>query len=310
MTSDECKCEDKIETTLNHYDFDYHSVDIEDGYIHYIDEGEGPVILMTHGNPTWSYLYRNIINILKENYRIIAIDHLGMGLSEKPVDADYSLISQSRRLGEFIDKLQLNDINLMIQDWGGPIGLLWATKNKEKISSLVIQNTLAFPVNILEEAETSKVLRQCVLQTMRLPLLGELCFCTSNYIIRLIMKLCMHKPSSKKRDVIDDYLSPYKDYNSRKAILRLARELPMTPMHKNWSLLNNLSQSIRGWDVPSLIIWGMRDPIIGFDFAKKFKSLLPNVLKTVKLEDASHFLQEDCPNEIAEAVAEFLPLIK
>jgi len=303
-------CEEKIGKTLNDYSYKYHQVDLDEGYIHYIDEGEGPVILMVHGNPTWSYLYRNVINKLKNNYRVIAIDHLGMGLSEKPVGADYSLVSQSRRLGEFVDKLQLDDVNLMVQDWGGPIGLLWATKNKNKIKSLIIQNTLAFPINLLEEEDKSKVIKQIGLLVLRFPVVGELLFCNTNFIIRSVMKSCMHKPSSKRKEVIDGYVYPYQDYNSKKACLRLVRELPMTPMHKNWQLLTELSESIKGWDVPSLIVWGMRDPIIGFDFAKKFQSLLPNVLKTVKLEEASHFLQEDCPEEIAEAITNFLPLVR
>ncbi|MBW1990306.1 MAG: alpha/beta fold hydrolase, partial [Deltaproteobacteria bacterium] len=112
--------------------------------MNYVDEGQGPLLLMLHGNPTWSYLYRHMIAQLSDDFRCVAPDLIGYGLSDKPADADYSMEAHARRLGLFIDKLDLSDITLVCQDWGGVIGLAHASANKERFSGLVPMNTAGF----------------------------------------------------------------------------------------------------------------------------------------------------------------------
>lgn len=114
--------------------------------LHYIDEGEGEPIVMVHGNPTWSFLYRKFIKELSHTHRCIAPDHLGFGLSDKPSGWSYKPADHAANLAALLDKLDLIDITLIVQDWGGPTGLSYALKNPERVKRLVIMNTWFWPV--------------------------------------------------------------------------------------------------------------------------------------------------------------------
>ena len=292
---------------LPDYNFQSHFVTLPEGNIHYVDEGSGPIILMLHGNPTWSYLYRHLINSLKGNYRCIALDHLGMGLSDKPADVDYSVAAHIRRLTDFIEALDLDAVTLVVQDWGGPIGLNWAANHKEKVKRLVILNTVAFPVENSQFSLSPKnVLAAGALASLKAPLLGELLVQGLNGFVRLGIPFGTAKKESRTTKKFRGYAYPYPSYQSRKAILQFPREIPLTKSHKNWQLLANLESNLSGWQIPSLIIWGMQDAVMNFSFAEKFASMLPNTKKVVKLENAGHFLQEDCPEEITEEIESFM----
>ena len=127
------------------YPFQSHYFNLEDSQrLHYLDEGSGDVILMLHGNPTWSYYYRHLIKTLSKNYRVIAPDHIGCGLSSKPQDYNYNLSNHIHNVEKLIEKLGIKKFSLVVHDWGGAIGLGLATKYPSRLQKLIILNTAAF----------------------------------------------------------------------------------------------------------------------------------------------------------------------
>jgi haloalkane dehalogenase len=127
------------------YPFDDHYVDVDGATIHYVDEGNGPPLLLLHGNPTWSFLYRDVIKGVSDRYRCIAPDHAGFGLSRAPAGYGFTPEEHARVLERFVEQLDLNDVTMMVQDWGGPIGFAAATRHPDRFSAFVIGNTWAWP---------------------------------------------------------------------------------------------------------------------------------------------------------------------
>lgn len=297
---------------LADYPFESHFLSLPEGNIHYVDEGSGPVLLMLHGNPTWSFLYRHQIKNLRRNFRCIALDHLGMGLSDKSSQANYSIAAHSLRLGQFVEALNLKNITLLVHDWGGPIGLDWAAQNKDLVSRLVILNTIAFPPNRIYFKSQPIVKRITQLYTAafigscKVPYMGEFHVQGLNSFIRgTLMSGVLHKKHFTKEDE-QGYLYPYLSYKNRSMVLRFPRELPLTPLHHNWQLFREIETNLAGWQVPSLILWGMKDPLFPFACAETFAKLLPNTKKLVRYENASHFPQEDEADEISMEIESFI----
>ncbi|GHO50658.1 alpha/beta fold hydrolase [Ktedonospora formicarum] len=138
-----------FEVDPSEYPFTDHWMPYRDGYIHYIDEGQGPTILLLHGNPTWSYLYRNIIKELRSNCRLIALDYPGFGMSKAPSHYGFTPQEQSDTVQVFIRRLNLKDVVLVVQDWGGPIGVNYAVQHRENLRGIVVMNTWAWPTTLL-----------------------------------------------------------------------------------------------------------------------------------------------------------------
>lgn len=289
---------------LDNYDFDSHYVNIAEGRIHYVDEGSGPTLLMVHGNPTWSYLYRHMIHGLKDKFRCVAIDQLGFGLSDKPADADYSVRAHNRRLGEIIEQIGLEKFTPVVQDWGGPITLRWAVDHKDRIERLVILNTIGF-VPKREDLNLTKIWALGLLGSLKTPLLGELLIRGLHLFVRRGVPGAIYNKRSKTRERLKGYLLPHPDYASRAGILKFPREIPVSPFHHNIAYLREIEAGLEGWDVPTQIIWGMKDPAFNIGLARHFERLLPNHAPTVEIPNASHFLQEDTPEPIVEAIRTF-----
>ncbi|MCW5830533.1 MAG: alpha/beta fold hydrolase [Deltaproteobacteria bacterium] len=290
------------------YGFESHYVEIDGHRIHYVDEGQGEVLLMVHGNPTWSYLYRHFISGLKDSYRCIALDHLGFGYSGKPKWADYSMRAHIMRLDSFISKLGLKDITLVVQDWGGIIGLSWAARHKELVKRLVVMNTAAFlPRQPLELLRMKPVPWGFpLLWSLKIPVLGELFVQGLNGFARFMVPLGTSHRERLTPEVMAGYLDPYPTWKSRKAHLESVRQIPILPSHPTWQLLQETGQEISGWEVPAQIIWGMKDPVFVPWFLEEFERRLPNHAPTLKIGDASHFLQDDTPGIIVARIREFL----
>ncbi len=291
---------------LPDYDFESRYVQLKDGRMHYVDEGTGPVLLLLHGNPTWSFLYRHLIHGLKDRFRCIAPDHLGFGLSDKPKGADYSVSAHVRRLGEFVEKLGAPKLTPVVQDWGGPIGLSWAVRHKEQIERLVVMNTIGFVPDrkyLKFSAATAGALS--LLALLHTPGAGEVLIQGLNAFVRFGVPGGIYNKDRKTREVLKGYLYPFPNWASRAGVLKFPREIPFGPAHPNRGLLADLEEGLRGWSVPALIVWGTKDPAFPRGLAKKFADLLPNHRGPVWIEDASHFLQEDRPEPIVHAVREF-----
>jgi len=289
--------------------FNLKTVEIDGDFMNYVDEGKGEVLLMLHGNPTWSYLYRHFIKEFRKDYRCIAIDHLGYGLSDKPPNADYSIEAHIRRLGKVIDKLGLKDITLICQDWGGIIGLSYAARNKEKFKRLIPMNTTGFlPEKLGEFIKCAKgAWAFPYLWTFKIPVFGKKMGMDWNIFLKVAMRFGVY---NSKRQIHKKawlgYLYPFQRVVDRIAILKSVRQIPILPRGPIWRLLRGTGDLLRGWDIKTQIIWGIKDKVFVPWFVDKMEELLPNHVDTLRIPTASHFLQDDEPEIIIDQIKKFL----
>ncbi len=287
------------------YPFESRFVMIDGQRLHYIDEGSGETILFLHGNPTWSYLYRHQIADLRRDHRCVALDLLGYGFSDKPRRGDYSMRAHIMRLGLFIDRLELDDLTLVGQDWGGIIGLGWAVRHKPRVKRLVIMNTTGFAPQRLRDLRPPP-LGLLLLYTLKIPGLGELLVQGLNGFARFLLPLGIHHRERLTPEEMRGYLEPYPSWRSRRAHLESARQIPLLPGHPTRRLLQEIGWELDGWQVPTQLIWGMRDPVFVPWFLEEFERRLPNHARSVRIDDASHFLQDDAPEKVTQAIRSFV----
>ena len=273
----------------------YH--DTASGRMAYIDEGEGEPVVMLHGNPTWSYLYRNFIPPISEKYRAIAPDHIGFGRSDKPL--------KTLRLSDHIENftglaraLDLRDMTLVMQDWGGPIGLGFATRHPERIKRLVVMNTWAF--RIAKGTPLHPLLEQ-----FRIPGLGEALVQGLNLFVEGFLPAGIHQ-KEKLDDLMHAYRAPFPDFNSRVAVLAFPRDIPVGDDHPSTATMGEIEDNLDKLPVPVLIIWGMNDLAIPPQLIKaRWLKHFPDA-EVHHLDNASHFLQEDEPETIVRLMIDFL----
>ena len=269
------------------YPFESRWFDGRSGRIHYIDEGQGPPIVFFHGNPTWSFLYRNVITALRGQFRCIAMDYLGFGLSEHPDDCGYTVEEQAAAVGELIDHLELNDFITMGQDWGGPISMAVAAVCAERVRGVVLGNTWFWPSDGWRLKLFSIVMGTWPLQYLVLHrnlFVEFLRFATSEKLAETVMQHYRGvQPTPAARRGIAEF--PKQIRAARPLLERLAREVPSRLGTK-----------------PALFVWGMKDPAFPLGAAlDRLNDAFPdNVL--VRLPQANHFIQEDAPEAIAEAI--------
>lgn len=296
---------------LPDYDFESRYVEIEGYRMHYVDEGKGETIMMLHGNPAWSFLYRHLINGLKGAYRCVALDHLGYGLSEKPKRVSYTMRAHIRRLERFVEKVGLKDITMVGQDWGGIIGLGWANKNKNLVKRLVVMNTAGFVPRFGNMKEQRVPPGMPRLLTFKIPFYGEYMIKKQNWFVEKFIPSHIHNRAERINDeVMRGYRLPFPDYDSRLAILSSVRQIPTYPWHPTWKLLKETGKGLEGWNIPTQVIWGMKDPIFREWFIHRFEEMFPNHRETVRIENAGHFLQDDTPEPIIETINSFIKATK
>ncbi len=293
---------------LPDYPFTSRFADVCGHRMHYVDEGQGETVLLLHGNPTWSYLYRHVITGLSDRYRCIAPDHLGFGYSDKPADADYSMRAHVMRLEAFVQTMGLRDITLVVQDWGGVIGLSWAVRHKSLVKRLVVLNTAGFVAETPRELAALRPLPWGfpMLWSLRIPIFGELFVQGLAGFVRYLVPLGITHRERLTREVMNGYLAPYPTWGSRRAQLAAVRQVPMRPKDSAWQLLRETGAELDGWTVPTQLVWGMRDPVFVPWFLEQFEKRLPNHAPTVRIEDANHFLQDDRPDLIIAAIRSFM----
>ena len=273
---------------------------------HYVDIGEGEVIICLHGEPTWGYLYRNMITPLAETNRVIVTDHMGFGKSETPLDREYTLKSHTENLSALIDELSLDQITFVMQDWGGPIGTAFTVRHPEKVKRLVYMNTVAgygvvsesvTPINQspwfkwigegLESGRTEQVLRN------------------AGSTVLSIMKIIGFQNSSVIDDTwIDAYSSPFPSYESSIG----AYEFPIDAYLGR--IVDYVLEGAEGVpnlkSKPAILLEGLEDRAIPPDRAiEGFRSLWPDE-KIIELEGVGHFCQEDAPDLLVSYIQEFL----
>ena len=264
--------------------------------IHYLDEGEGEPIVFLHGNPTWSFYFRKLIKSLRSQYRCIAIDHLGCGLSEKNWKGNYRLEDRVALVEELLESLDVDKCHLVVHDWGGAIGIAYAVRNPDKIASVVVTNTAAFPSDWI-----SWRINLC-----RLPMIGRFI----NYRLNGFLRAAMHMASVKplKKQIRTGYMLPYKKPRDRESIDQFVKDIPMNPNHPSYAYLKETEEKLGELDDSQiLLLWGMQDFCFTPYFLKRWRETFPKA-KAIEFKEAGHFLFEDNPQESLTAIREFLPL--
>ncbi|MGH3522646.1 MAG: haloalkane dehalogenase [Mycobacterium sp.] len=270
------------------YPFGSRWFDSTRGRMHYIDEGSGQPMLLCHGNPTWSFLYRDVVIALRDRFRCIAPDYLGFGLSARPTGFGYTAEEHASVVGELVDHLGLDDYLTMGQDWGGPISMAVGVRRADRIRGVILGNTWFWPADTLPMKAFSRVMSSPPMQYAILQ--------RNFFVERLIPAGTEHRPSTA---VTAHYRAvqpsaaarvgvaelPKQILAARPLLTRLAREVPATLGTK-----------------PALLIWGMKDA------AFRPGSMIPRMRAAfsdhvvVELPTAKHFIQEDAPGPIAEAI--------
>ncbi len=272
------------------YPFQSRWFDSSRGRLHYIDEGEGPPLLLCHGNPTWSFLYRDIVVVLRDRFRCIAPDYLGFGLSDRPSGFGYKVDEHARVIGEFVDHLGLDGYLTMGQDWGGPISMAVNVDRADRVRGIVLGNTWFWPADTLTTKIFSVVMGSPPMQYAILH--------RNFFVERLIPAGTQHRPSAT---VMEHYRAVQPSPEARKGVAEMPKQiLAARP------LLARLAEEVPAklGTKPALLVWGMKD----FAFRPgptipRMRAAFPdNVL--VELPDAKHFIQEDAPESIAAAIVE------
>lgn len=274
------------------YPFENNYLRLEAGNMHYVDEGKGETVLFVHGTPTWSFLYRDFIRDLSKGYRCIAIDHLGFGLSEKPDSVQYTPEWHSKNLIEFINKLNLRNITLVVHDFGGPIGLSAGIKNAERIKQVVLFNSWLWGTkNNPEVQKINKVVQGE---------LGKFLYLNMNFSAKVLLKKGFSNKKNLPKEVHKHYTKPFSNKKSRVSLLNLAKSLVSSSdwYQEQWEHLYKLDQK------PWLIIWGIQDDFISPEYLKKWIVRLPNA--ETKEVGCGHFVQEEETIESLKTIRSFM----
>lgn len=261
--------------------------------VHFVDQGEGPAVVLQHGNPTWSFLWRKVIRLLaEEKVRVVAPDLVGLGLSSKPRDMGlHSLRFHALNLSMLVRALDLQDITIVGQDWGGPIVGLMAAYDPARVAGAVLANTGL-------SAPTEKRPLSMFHLLSHLPLVSSLLFRGFNFPVPVLHRV-QGNPASIGRLERRAYAWPLKKVRDRTAPLALARMVPTGPDHPTSPYLRKVRSWGEAFRGPVRLVWGLKDPILGRAL-NNTRSLFPGA--EVTETQAGHFLQEEVPEALAEAI--------
>lgn len=273
------------------FPFQSRYVEVDGNRIHYIDEGSGPVLLCLHGNPTWSFVYRDIVRALTPYRRCIALDYPGFGLSTARPDYDFRPRSHRDVVSAFVDTLGLDEMTLFVQDWGGPIGLGVAVRNPERVRGLVIANSWAWSVAGDPHFEYFSTLMGGRVGGWLIPNL--------NFFVNVLIPLGTRR-TMLSRKVMTAYRRPFPTPDSRRPMRIFPREIIASSRY-----LEELEQSLTLLShLPALILWGDRDFAFRSRERQKFEQMFPNHHKHI-LKGAGHYVQEDAAAEISRTIRDW-----
>jgi haloalkane dehalogenase len=274
------------------YPFQSHYADLDRARVHYVDEGSGPPLLLLHGNPTWSFLYRDVIAGLRDRFRCIAPDYPGFGLSEAGPGYGFTPSEHADVLEQLVLNLDLRGVTMMVQDWGGPIGFAVATRHPDRFAAFVIGNTWAWPKSDLGTQIFSRFLGGPV---------GRYLILRRNVFVEKII------PGGVKRRklpqaVMDAYRGPFPDPESRQPVHVFPREIL-----RSRPFLAEIERGLPTLaDRPALLVWPTADVAFKEPERKRWEQTFPNH-RTVSLEGAGHYIQEDAAEEIVTAIRDWVP---
>ena len=268
---------------------------------HYLDEGNGEPVVMLHGNPSWSFAYRKLVEALSPEYRTIVPDHIGCGFSDKPGDDryEYTLDRRVRDLETLLDHLGLDaGLTLVVHDWGGAIGFVFAAKRPDRISRLIVFNSSA----VLLPA--SKAFAWPLWLCRDTPLGAWLVRGVNAFARGTAAIGCKHHKMS--REVAEAYAAPYSSWANRIAIHRFVQDIPLRPGDRSYDLLSHTQDRLALLsDTPMLIGWGMRDFVFDHYFLDEWVRRFPRA-DVHRFPKAGHYVLEDESEELVPLVREFL----
>jgi cis-3-alkyl-4-acyloxetan-2-one decarboxylase len=269
--------------------------------LHYVDEGAGQPVVMLHGNPSWSILYRHLIDGLRESHRVIVPDHIGCGMSDKPDDTcyDYTLASRVADLELLLDHLGLDrDLTFVLHDWGGMIGMIYAARHPERVARLVISNTAAFHKPAAKSLPWALVI-------CRTSPIGEIlvrganAFCHGTALIG-----CRRRPMTA--ELRRAFAAPYDSWSHRVAILRFVQDIPLRPGDRSYELMSWVDHRLGVLEgTPMLLLWGMKDFVFDRHFLDEWVRRFP-AASVVTFPLAGHYLFEDEAEAVTEQVRAFI----
>jgi len=283
------------------YPFKSHYIKINGLNYHFIDQGAGDPVVMLHGNPTWSFYFRNLIKGLSSQFRTIAPDHMGCGLSDKPDSDqyDYRLKSRVDDLEHLLDTLGINrNITLVLHDWGGMIGMAYALRHPERIRRIVIMNTAAF---LLPEGKALPVRLRLIRNIRPFAVLA-----VQGLNIFACGALFMASYKGLEKDVKSGLIAPYNSWNNRIATLKFVQDIPVKEKDPSYSLAKHVDDHLhRLKHIPMLILWGEHDFVFDMEFLSEWRRRFPDA-KVKTFKDAGHYVLEDAADRIVPMVKTFL----
>jgi haloalkane dehalogenase len=277
------------------FPFEARYIEAGDVRIHYVDEGppDAPTLLFVHGNPTWSYMWREPIAALSgQGRRCVAFDHMGFGRSDKPPHLGrYSLQTHIEHARRLVEQLDLTDVTLVAHDWGGPVGLGAMLDHPDRLSGAALINTWAWELPSFVPP---------FIREFRTEGLGEILVLGGNLFVESIPGGMANRTTDPV--MMEAYRAPFPDYWSRVGMLAFQRDIPFTERDRSAALMGSIHERLQQLDIPVTLVWGMRDPVFQPVFMDQWRELFPDA-RVVELEDAAHFVPEDRPDAVIEALS-------
>ena len=282
------------------YPFQGHFLEVEPNVrMNYVDEGPhrdhesdstSSTILCVHGNPTWSFYYRSIITQFSPTKRVVAVDHVGCGLSDKPRDYNYTLAQHTANLVHLIDELDLKDITLVVHDWGGAIGLGAAVERTSRFRNLMVLNTAAFPSPYIPRR----------IAACRIPLIGSWAIRYANTFALAATYMAIDRLKKLSDNARQGLLYPYDSSSHRVAIDGFVRDIPMSTSHATWKVLEQLERNLPALSELTIrFVWGMKDWCFRPECMERMNLAWPNATRR-ELTDVGHYVMEEASAEVIE----------
>ncbi len=272
------------------FEFEPNYSDVDGLRMHYVDEGAGDPVVCFHGEPSWSYLYRKMVpSLVAGGNRVVVPDMAGFGRSDKPIDREwYSYDRHCETLGELLSGLDLHNATVVVQDWGGPCGLRWATENDDRVARLVILNTGIF-TGVVNEAFMAW--RGFAERNPDLPV---------GFIIQSATV------TELPQEILDAYEAPWPNAESKGGVATFPLLVPITESDPGVEEMDTIRKRLSEWEKPALVCFSDSDPIFPPKAGQRFVDLIPGARELRVIEGAAHFLQEDKGEEIGAAIDEFI----
>jgi haloalkane dehalogenase len=275
------------------FPFIVHTFDGQDGRMAYVDEGHGDVLLFVHGNPSWSFVFRHLIKSLRGQYRCIACDHLGFGLSEKPDRIDYSPQAHRRRLDEFVTHMELDRLTLVGHDYGGPIAASWAIDHPDRVQGLVMFNTWLW--SLTHNAQAMQLFRNFD------NIFNRLYYTHLRASPKFFLPVLVAGVEEMPKHVLNQFMRPFSEHQSRLGPYEFARHLIRS---SGWfDELWDRKQAIE--NVPMLLLWGEKDTFSGEAGLSRFVDNFPQA-RPVRLPNTGNFVPQEAFRRTTVEISGFL----